>query len=143
LEVAEILASRVSLVAFRGYNKVRLTFAELKWIVKQQVPSWLSALSSVGGVYLIMDTSTGKPYVGSAYGIGGIWQRWCCYADNGHGGNAELKALLEEQGAEYAGPFQYAVLEIADLLDTEDQVRKRESHWKDVLMSRTFGYNSN
>jgi len=143
LEVAEILDSPLSVAKFEGYNKVRLKHSELKVIVQKQEPSWSSALSSVGGVYLIMDTSIGKAYVGSAYGIGGIWQRWCCYAVNGHGGNAELITLLGTQGAEYAGHFQYAVLEIADLLDTEDQVLKREGHWKEVLKSRTFGYNSN
>jgi hypothetical protein len=143
LEVAEILASALSIEEFDGYNNVRLSHAKLTWIVQKQESSWRAALSSVGGVYHIMDTSTGKAYVGSAYGSGGIWQRWCRYADNGHGGNAELIALLEMEGDEYAKHFQYSVLEIADLLDTKDQVLKREDHWKSVLMSRKFGYNSN
>lgn len=141
LEVAEILDSPLSIEEFKGYNKVRLKHAELRMIVQKREPSWSSALSNVGGVYLIMDASTGKAYVGSASGIGGIWQRWCSYAEAGHGGNAELIALLHEKGSGYAENFQYSVLEIADLLDTKDQVLKREGHWKHVLMSRKFGYN--
>jgi len=143
LEVAEILDTALSIEEFDGYNNVRLSHAKLRLIVRKREPSWWSALCSVGGVYLIMDAAKGKAYVGCAYGGGGIWQRWCSYVDNGHGNNAELKALLEEQGAEYAEHFQYSVLEIADLLATKEQVLDRESHWKDVLMSRTFGYNSN
>jgi hypothetical protein len=143
LEVSEILASALSIQEFGGYNKVLISNRDLKFIVGKRESSWWSALSSVGGVYLIMDASTGKPYVGSAYGIGGIWQRWCSYADTGHGGNAELLALLQVKGSEYADHFRYSVLEIADLLATKNQVLKREGHWKDVLMSRTFGYNSN
>jgi hypothetical protein len=58
-----------------------------------------TALASVAGVYLISDTLTGKLYVGSATGEGGIWGRWCQYVD-GHGHNIQLKRLV---GAESAG----------------------------------------
>jgi hypothetical protein len=128
---------------FKGFNKVRILHDTLKLIV--QVESWRSALSSVGGVYLVMDRKTGKGYVGSAYGVGGIWQRWCSYAETGHGGNVDLINLIEVEGSAYAKHFQYAILEIADLLDTREQVLERETHWKDVLMSRKseFGYNLN
>jgi hypothetical protein len=143
LEVAEILDSPLSIEEFEGFNKVRLKHTELKVIVQKQEPSWRSVLSSVSGVYLIMDTATGKAYVGSAYGSGGIWQRWCAYAGTCHGGNVELKALLETTSADYSDHFEYSILEIADPLATKEQVLDRESHWKDILMSRTFGYNSN
>lgn len=143
LEVAEILESPFAIEEFDGYNKVQLSHSQLKVIVRRCEPSWQSALSSISGVYLIMDTETGKTYVGSAYGKGGIWQRWRCYADNGHGNNAELMALLGTKGTAYAEYFQYSILEIADPLATKDQVWERENHWKDVLMSRKFGYNSN
>ena len=143
LEVAEILESPFAIEEFEGYNKVRLSHSQLKVIVRRCEPSWQSALSSISGVYLIMDTETGKTYVGSAYGKGGIWQRWRCYADNGHGNNAELMALPDTKGAAYAEYFQYCILEIADPLATKDQVWERENHWKDVLMSRKFGYCSN
>ena len=143
LEVAKLLELPFAIENFKGYNKVRLLHKNLKMIVHSSEESWRSALSSVSGVYLIMDSETGKGYVGSAYGEGGIWRRWCHYADKGHGDNAELIALLEEKGTSYAEHFQYAVLEIADPLDTKEQVLARENHWKEVFMSRKFGYNSN
>jgi hypothetical protein len=143
LEVAKLLELPFAIEGFKGYNGVRLSHKILKMIVHSSEESWRSALSSVSGVYLVMDSETGKGYVGSAYGEGGIWQRWSRYADKGHGGDAELIALLEEKGTSYAEHFQYAVLEIADPLDTKEQVLARENHWKEVLMSRKFGYNSN
>jgi hypothetical protein len=141
--VIKLLESAFIVEDFKGYNNVLLSHHNLKVIVNRSEESWRSALSSVGGVYIIMDKQTGKAYVGSAYGQGGIWQRWCCYADNGHGGNAELIALLTKEGGAYAEHFQYAILEIADPLDTMEQVCIRESHWKRVLMSREFGYCAN
>jgi len=142
-EVAEILDSPLSVERFKGYNNVLLSHAELIMIVHRREESWFSALSSISGVYLIMDKATGKPYVGSVCGSGGIWQRWCAYADTRNGGNVELKALLDAKGAEYGDSFGYSILETADPLATEEQVLGREGHWKDVLLSRAFGYNSN
>lgn len=113
-------------------------------LVLKEEPSWKSALSSVGGVYLIVDTLAGKAYVGSASGVGGIWQRWRAYAETGHGGNAELRDLLDRLGGDYRINFQYSVLEIADPQAQIDHICSRESHWKEILMSRTpFGYNAN
>ena len=44
-------------------------------------------------VYLIVDTKTGKKYVGSAYGDNMLLGRWRNYIANGHGGNKLLKSL--------------------------------------------------
>jgi hypothetical protein len=93
------------------------------------------------GLYLITDTSSGKVYVGSAYGHEGIWQRWSNYCKNGHGGNKELKALLQAKGKEYASYFQFSLLEICDLDASEEVVLPREKHWMEVMCSREFGLN--
>jgi hypothetical protein len=143
LEVSEVLDSPLSIEPFPGYNGVCISHNMLKLIQQKEEPSWKAALSSVGGVYVIMDTATGKPYVGSAYGDCGLWQRWRAYVESGHGGNTELKNLLSNNGADYAANFQYSVLEIADPQSSADYVCARESHWKEVLLSRKFGYNSN
>lgn len=143
LEIAEITPSRVSVGDFPGYNAVRISHRMLTLIVCHHEPSWKAALSNVKGVYLISDTSTGKLYVGIASGEGGVWQRWECYAATGHGGNTELKNLLAENGTDYANNFQYAVLEIADSHATTEFIENRECYWKDVLLSREFGYNKN
>ena len=143
LEIFEIRPERLSIEDFPGYNKVVLSHRQLKIITTQLEPSWKSALSNVKGIYLISDISTGKLYVGSATGEDGIWQRWESYAKTGHGGNSELKTLLRDKGIEYTSNFQYSVLEIADTHSTDEFIIERETYWKNVLLSRIFGYNSN
>lgn len=141
--VSEIRRERLSVSDFPGYNSVLLSQHVLRTVVREEIPSWRSALRSVSGVYVIVDTITGKQYVGSACGGDGIWQRWEAYASNGHGGNKELKVLLHENGADYANNFQYSILEVSDLSSSQEHITARESHWKDVLCSRKFGYNHN
>ena len=143
LEVFELLPRRMAVSDFPGYSNVLLSKATLDLIVRQEVPSWKGALSAVAGVYLLTDTHTGKLYVGSATGEGGIWTRWAGYAANGHGGNRDLRKLLDAEGTGYAKHFQYAVLEIADTHASDEQVLEREEHWKRVLRSRDHGYNGN
>ena len=141
--LSEIYPERLSINEFPGFKAVNLTKDQLALIVRNSPESWRTALSSVAGVYLISDTATGRFYVGSAYGERGIWHRWSEYADDGHGGNVELKKLLADEGAKYAENFRYSILEIADLHDSQDNILQRESHWKDILMSRTYGLNAN
>ncbi|GAG38250.1 unnamed protein product, partial [marine sediment metagenome] len=143
LIVSEIRDQRMSVGDFPGYNAVLLSYRLLCTIVREDLPSWKSVLSNVSGVYIITDNKTGKHYIGSAYGGDGIWQRWVRYAENGHGGNKELKQLLKKRGKGYVQNFQLSILEICDLNASEDYVVSRESHWKDVVRSREFGYNKN
>lgn len=143
ISLSEIFAEQLSIGEFPGFKVVNLTKDELDLIVRQSLESWRIALSNVAGVYLISDTTSGKLYVGSASGEGGIWQRWSCYAADGHGGNIELRRLLAEAGLERAKKFRYSILEIADVHASREDVLIRESHWKDVLMSRTSGLNAN
>jgi hypothetical protein len=145
LLVAQILEERMTMKDFPGYSSVLLTHDELRYIVTHNLTSWQSALKSVAGIYLVTDTSCGKHYVGSAYGIDGLWGRWQFYADpsSSHGNNVELKDLLKKSGHTHAKHFQFSILEICDRLATEVEVFARESHWKSALYSREFGYNSN
>jgi hypothetical protein len=113
--------------------------------VAQEIESWKSALSSVAGVYLITDTETGRHYVGSAYGEGGIWARWKSYSESGHGHNKILKNLLKKKRTDYSHNFQFSILEMADTNASKDDVLEREAHWKYALCSREShgGYNAN
>ena len=115
----------------------------LKTIVKKSLSDWQSALSSVAGVYLIADKSSGKLYVGSATGEGGIWQRWAEYATNLHGNNRQLIELKKQFGDVHFENFYFSILEIADTHSSENEILVRESHWKNVLLTRQFGYNDN
>jgi hypothetical protein len=141
LMVSEIRDERMSVGDFPGYNGVLISHRRLGTIIREEIPSWRSVLRSVSGVYLIVDTTNGKQYVGSACGVGGIWQRWGDYANNGHGDNKELKSLLDKNGVAYADNFQYSILEVSELYTSQQTVLERETHWKKVLCSSRHGYN--
>ncbi len=87
-------------------------------------------------IYLITDTSSGKQYVGSAYGQGGIFGRWTAYSNTGHGGNVELRGLDPHH-------FEFSILEIVPALLSEIDILERESRWKARLGTRKFGLNKN
>lgn len=94
-----------NVVLFPGYQDVVLNWAELREIIAtpQLHRDWKTALSATSGIYRIVDHSTGKIYIGAAYGAGGIWQRWSEYAKTGHGGN---KLLLDLDPAS----FQWSIV---------------------------------
>lgn len=141
--LSEVFAERISVSDFPGFKSVHLTKAELDLIVQHKLESCRAALSSVAGVYLISDNTTGRLYVGSAFGNGGIWQRWASYAASGHGGNVELRKLLNEAEPHREKGFRYSILEIADTHASQDDILRREQHWKSVLLSRLHGLNAN
>lgn len=114
-------------------------FTSFKWPIRElsSVPSsWRGALSSVCGVYLLACKSTGKQYVGSAYGSGGFWARWEDYFRTGHGGNEGMKLVS-------GNDYQVSILEFASSSLSNDEVIDMESRWKDKLLTRKFGLNRN
>ena len=143
MQLSHILGKRVALADFIGFDKVNIDYKTLKYIISDNISSWKSALSNVMGIYLIVDTLTGKQYVGSAYGDECIWQRWSNYAKDGHGGNIELKELLKENGEEYKFNFKYSILEVCNMNLGSEYIIGRETHWKEVLLTRKFGLNKN
>lgn len=141
------LAPDVKLGTFPGYQNVRLRHHELQRIIAGDEPSWKDALSSVKGVYVVTDLSSGRLYVGSASGeANGLWQRWSAYAHlkNLTGGNRELEQLRRDLGdAHIVENFQYSILEIFDPKTRADTILARESFWKHALDSRAHGMNLN
>ncbi|MEV7618912.1 GIY-YIG nuclease family protein [Microbacterium sp. NPDC089321] len=141
------LAPDVKLGTFPGYQNVRLRHHELQRIIAGDEPSWKDALSSVKGVYVIADLSSGRLYVGSASGeANGLWQRWSSYAHlkNHTGGNRELEQLRQDLGdGHIVENFQYSILEIFDPKTRADTILARESFWKNALDSRAHGMNWN
>jgi len=142
MDVYAITAEPVKLDTFPGFKTVNISFGDLDYLVRTETTSWRTALGSVAGVYLISDAETGGLYVGSATGEGGIWGRWTQYVD-GHGNNVRLKELVGKEGRERAKHFRFSVLEIADTHASSEEVLKRESHWKEVLVTRKHGLNGN
>lgn len=143
LKVLGIREQPVVVERFKTYSAVCLSKSELDLIVRHDVSSWRAALSAVSAVYVITDTRTGKLYVGSATGDGGLWQRWRCYSETGHGGNDKLVELLAREGLGRAASFQFSILEIVDRSAPPGEVLRREQHWKHVLQSHVHGYNLN
>lgn len=143
MPLSHILDKRVAISDFVGFDKVDVDYKTLKYLVSDNISSWKAALSNVKGIYLIVDTLTGKQYVGSAYGDECIWQRWSNYAKNGHGGNAEFKELLSKNGQEYVHNFKYSILEVCNMNLGNEYIIERETHWKEVLLTRKFGLNKN
>ena len=145
MSIAEILENPYEGEEFPGYDNVRIDFSSLELLVQNQKTDWRVALENVKGIYLIVDKSNGKKYVGSAYGDSGIWSRWCTYINTGHGYNDELVMLIEKNGIDYARKyFQFAILELRSMKTDDDTIINRESFWKEVLLTRgIFGYNKN
>ena len=142
-EILELRRNRYEIMEFPGYENVNVDFEDLKLIIESNNRNWKSALSNVQGVYLITDQSNGKLYVGSAYGEDNFWQRWSEYIKTGHGYNKELKELKEDKDEDYYKNFTFSILEIFKNTADPDEIIKRESYWKKVLVSREFGYNNN
>jgi hypothetical protein len=129
---------------FPGYDEVTLSFEELSGIIANPDanPDWHHALNKVSGVYLIQDATSGDLYVGSAYGMDGIWGRWACYMATCHGGNVRLRALCEACPDRHRS-FRYSILKTLPLSADKDTVIACETLWKDKLGSRAFGLNGN
>lgn len=94
LDVHELLPPG-NVIPFPGYQDAVLTWSELKTIIAKPRAhrDWKTALSASAGIYRIVDHSSGKTYIGAAYGAENLWRRWGDYAKTGHGGNKLLKDL--------------------------------------------------
>jgi len=129
---------------FVSFEEINHGFSAIEIIINNTLPDWKVALSSVSGVYLISDKKTGKHYVGSAYGVNGIWGRWCNYVNNFHGSNEELVELFNNKNESYFREnFMFSILEVLSSSMPKDEVIKKESLWKRKLFSKEYGYNRN
>lgn len=131
-------------MVFNGFEDLILRYDELKEIIENPIiyDSWHTALSSVNAIYLIVDTETGKQYIGSAYGEGGLLGRWSCYIDTRHGNDKELRDLICNYPERYHS-FQFSILQILPKTITAKDVIAVENLYKRKLMSITFGMNNN
>ncbi|MTI70073.1 MAG: GIY-YIG nuclease family protein [Firmicutes bacterium] len=129
---------------FPGYQNVILSFEELERIINNPIPNrqWKMALSSVYGVYLILDKKDGKQYIGSAYGEEGIWGRWKTYVKTKHGNNKILTEIINEDSERYRN-FQFSILDILPKTSVSEDVIELENTMKKKLGSKVFGLNMN
>ena len=131
-------------MVFSGYENLILSYRELKEIVENQsvYSEWHTALSSVNAIYLIVDRTTGKQYVGSAYGEGGLLGRWSYYVSTLHGGNKLMKELICCYPERYQD-FQFSILQILPKTLTSNEIIDLETLYKRKLLSFKFGMNDN
>ena len=104
-----------------------------------EIPSypltWLAALASVRGIYLLV-SDDGQQYVGSAYGQDGFIGRWQAYRANGHGNNRRLRDAGHRD-------YQVTILEVASADMSAAEIIAREGLWKERLGARAHGLNAN
>jgi hypothetical protein len=144
ITVNEIFEYKYSGEVFPGFDKINHDFSVLENIFKLGKSDWKTALENVKGVYLLTDKETGKSYVGSAYGDFGIWSRWAQYINTFHGWNDQMVSLVNKKGEKYIKDnFKFSILEIHGMFVSDEQIIERENYWKEKLMTRTHGYNSN
>lgn len=128
---------------FTRFEDVLLDYNQLSSIFKKNNAEWKAKLESCNCIYHILDKSNGKQYVGSTYNKQGIWGRWAEYANTGHGGDKDLKPLLQADPNYARKNFQWCILETLPLKILEEHAIDRESLYKRKFGTRDFGYNNN
>ena len=121
-----------------NYYDVKLIFPKIVKLFDYPIDNieWQRYLSSRAGVYLILDTSNGEQYIGSAYGEEGFWGRWSTYAHTGDGGNKDLKDKDPKL-------FQFSILWESLVSTNKKTILQVESHFKLNLGTRVHGLNNN
>ena len=132
-----------NLPVFVRYEDVVLNYIQLKTIINSNNPEWKSRLESCNCIYLILDKSNGKQYVGTTYNTKGIWGRWSEYAKTGHGDDVELKKCIESDPKYAEKNFQWCILETLPIKILQEQAIERESLYKRKLGTRIYGHNKN
>ena len=143
--VKEILPCIYSGEQFEGYDNVHLAYHRLEDIFNGKIlPTYYEALKKITGVYCLTDTKTGKHYIGSATGEGGVASRWGNYLDSKHGGNVKLIKLYNEKGTKYFEEyFTFTLIEYFGLSYDPTKIVEREQYWKKCLDTINNGYNDN
>jgi hypothetical protein len=118
--------------AFPGFLDLIFQLSQLPMLPR----SWITALQSSRGVYLLTCPTTKEQYVGSATGEEAFWNRWQCYYDTGHGGNVALKSRDPSD-------YQISILEVAGSSATTSEIIAMEQRWKRKLQSQEMGLNRN
>lgn len=136
---------------FTRYEDVLLSFADLKNIIESNDSEWKSVLEACNCVYLILDKSNGKQYVGVTYKNsqegqkGGIWNRWAEYVHTkGHGNDKTLKEKCENNPYYAELNFQWSILEVLPINVIPTVAIDRETLYKKKLGTReNDNYNNN
>ena len=139
-----IAIENASKVPFVGFENLIKAYDELKEIIEDEwtYSEWHTALKSVYGIYLIVDTENGKQYVGSASGKDGLFGRWRGYIATQDGGNKLMKETICAHPERYHA-FQFSILQVLPKTLSKDQVIDVENLWKRKMLSDVYGMNGN
>ena len=126
------------------YGRLVLKYHNTKRGMGRTYESMMEELNAMG----IRCKHLGKPcktgVVGKKKRKKPLLQRWTNYIENGHGGNVELKHIVDTKGFDYIkSNFQYSVLENYNARMDDNYILSREKWWKDTLCTKQFGYNKN
>ena len=142
IEIIEIKPSSFN-KEFPGYLEFTLTYKELEEFINNPIKYyiWKDKLSSVFGIYLLVDIETGLQYIGAAYNEDGIWGRWENHIKTNFSGSNIIKELIEENKIKKYD-FQFTILEILPNYSNKNQVLEREKLYKQKLRTKE-GFNLN
>jgi hypothetical protein len=118
--------------AFPGFLNFIQSLSKLDNVPK----SWITALQSSRGIYLLTCPKTKEQYVGSATGEEGFWGRWQDYVRTGHSNNLGLKSRDPSD-------YQISILEVAGTSSKTEDILKMEGRWQSKLQSQEMGLNRN
>ncbi|MFJ8256325.1 GIY-YIG nuclease family protein [Peribacillus asahii] len=130
---------------FPGYLEVILSFDRLENIINfpKQNRNWREKLSSVKGIYLVLDKKTGLQYIGSAYNGNGILGRWKKYVHTGGSANNDQLVEIIKSDPSRTNDFQFTILRTLPMDMTQTEVLTQEKLFKLKLGTRVHGLNSN
>lgn len=150
-EVIKVLDKPYGGKQFPGYFNINEKMSDLMNYLQNTNlgEDWKNELKAIKAVYCLNDHNEHKVYIGSAYNDNGcLLKRWNDYFHTLHGGNVELKKLLQEHGNDanyFLDNFYFSILEIFSNMVSDEYVLEREHHWMNVFDSRNpkVGYNKN
>jgi hypothetical protein len=132
-QVKSILPESALATAVPPWDEIVLSYDALKNLPN----SWKAVLANWRGIYLIVDTSDRKPYVGAAYGADNIYGRWMNYARGKNGGNKLMQGRDPKN-------FRFSILQRPSPDITVDEIVVIENKWKQRLHTRhPHGLNGN
>lgn len=118
-------------------------FDDLKEIVDNSYLDYMLPLKSISAIYMIIDKSSGKQYVGSAYGKDGLYGRWSSYVYTEGTGNNLMPEDLKEKDEKHFKNYYFHILKVLPQSMSIDDVIQLENKYKTMYLTRIYGLNKN